>query len=113
MNVHVGGSSNLVALPYFTDLFDRDEMSDGKFSQGLSAGDSSDLVIIRPISEFMISSLIDESVLEDTKMALGARSGSAILKDQLDPLYLLIVKFQDIVCNTLPSVLPLYKGIYL
>ena len=54
---------------------------------------------------------MDGSFLEDTKVALSARSISSILKDPLDPFYPLVEEFQDVVCHNPPSVLPPDRGV--
>ena len=90
---HVDGSISLETLPSLDTLFELDEISDGEFSQALKAGELSDLVVIRPTVELNSSSLLDESVLEDSKETLSARSGYSILKDPLDPFYPLVKEF--------------------
>ena len=75
----IDGNISLETLPSVDKIFELDEMSDGEFSQALQAGEFSELVVIRPDTELNSSSLLDESVLEDTKAALDARSGSSII----------------------------------
>ena len=111
MTGQIDGNIIFETLPSLDTLFELDEMSDGEFSQALQAGELSELVVIRPDIELNSSSLLDESVPEDTKVALDARSGSTILKDPLDPFYPLVVEFQDVVCHNPPSVLPPDRGV--
>ena len=106
MTGHVDDNISYETLSCLDALFELDEMSDGKFSLTLKTGELSDLVVIRPDVKLNSSSLLDESVLKDTKATLSARSGSSILKDPLDPLYPLEKVIQDVVCNDPPSLLP-------
>ena len=108
---HVDGNISLETLPSLDALFELDEMSDGDFIQSLQAGALSEFVVIRLDIELNSSSLLDESILEDTKATLSARCGSAILKDPLDPFYPLVKEFQDVACHEPPSVLPPDRGV--
>ena len=68
-------------------------------------------MFIRPDFDLNSSSPTDGSVLENTKMVLGAHSESAILKNLMDQFYPLIKDFQDVLCNDPPSVLPPDRGV--
>ena len=93
---HIVGKIRLAPLPSLQALLELDEMSFNEFDRTLKTGNLSELVVIKPMLELNSSSLLDDAVLDDTKTALSARSGSAILRDPTDPFYSLIKEFQDV-----------------
>ncbi|GMF61072.1 unnamed protein product [Phytophthora fragariaefolia] len=84
---YVDGDVIQGAVPTLAALLELDEMSFDEFGEALQAGELGEVVVIRPEKALNSSSLLDEAVLEDAKMALKARSGSEILKNPLDPFY--------------------------
>ena len=111
VNGDVTGGISLNVLPDPKELVEMRGMSGGEFGKSVKAGDITKVVAIRPDEELNSSSVMDDSVLEDTKRALSARSGSAILKNANDPYYPLLKKFEDVVSKDPPMRLPSDRGV--
>ena len=82
------GTISLVPIPSLSSLSELEELPVDEIDHSLKKGDLSEMVVIRPdVIGLNSSSLLDEVVLEDTKSALSASSGSSILKDSRDLFY--------------------------
>ncbi|KAG2811932.1 hypothetical protein PC113_g15724 [Phytophthora cactorum] len=107
----VDGDISLDSLPAVNTLLELDEISIAEFGEDLKAGDLAEVVVIRPEEELNSSSVVDEAVLEDTKKALSARRGSAILNDPSDPFYPVVKEYMDVVFKNPPMGLPPDRGV--
>ncbi|OWY96117.1 LOW QUALITY PROTEIN: Retroelement, partial [Phytophthora megakarya] len=87
-----------------------DVMSLTHLGDALKAGDLVEVVMIRPEEQLNSSSVVDDEVLEGTKKALNASSGSEILKGRLDPFNSLLAEYGDVVSRTPPMRLPPDRG---
>uniref|UniRef100_H3H286 Integrase catalytic domain-containing protein n=1 Tax=Phytophthora ramorum TaxID=164328 RepID=H3H286_PHYRM len=63
----VAGDVSLEAVPAADALLELDEMSIAEFGEALQAGELAEVALIRPEDELNSSSLMDETVLEDTR----------------------------------------------
>lgn len=77
-------------------------MSVAEFGEALMADDVTEVIMIRPDEELKFSSLEDEAVLKDTKKALNARSGFAILEGTSDMSYPLLLEYRNVLIKNLP-----------
>ncbi|KAI9986992.1 hypothetical protein PInf_026098 [Phytophthora infestans] len=75
-------------------------MSIAEFGEALKAGDLAEVVLLGP------AAVVDDAVQEDTKKALSARSGSAILKHPSDSFYLVVKEYEDVDSKDPPMGLP-------
>ncbi|KAG3130042.1 hypothetical protein PI124_g19861 [Phytophthora idaei] len=107
----VDGDISLYSLPAVNALLELDEMSIAEFGEALKAGDLAEVVVIPPAEELNSSSVVDEAVLEGTKKALSARSGSTILKDPSDPFYPVLQEYTDVESKSPPMGLPPDRGV--
>ena len=107
----VAGGVTLAPFSTLSALLELDEMSVAEFGRSLRAEEIEEVVMIRPEEQLRSSSLLDEAVLEDTKKALSARSGSAILKDPDDPYYPLVREYHDVMSKESPLWLPPDRGV--
>ncbi|KAG3128345.1 hypothetical protein PI126_g21442 [Phytophthora idaei] len=107
----VNGDISLDCLTDVNALLELDEMSIAEFGEALKAGDLAEVVVIRSAEELNSSSVVDEAIMEDTKKALSARSGSAILKDPSDPFYPVLQEYTDVVSENPPMGLPPDRGV--
>ncbi|KAG3197541.1 hypothetical protein PC128_g6731 [Phytophthora cactorum] len=107
----VDGDISLDSLPAVNALLELDEMSITEFVEALKVGDLAEVIVIGPEEELNSSSVVDEAVLDDTKKAQSARSGSAILKDPSDPFYSVLQEYADVVSKTPPMGLHPDRGV--
>ncbi|CEG47142.1 reverse transcriptase [Plasmopara halstedii] len=111
MTVEDDGDVTLEATSAVDAFLELDELSFKEFDGILKAGDLAMAVIIRPYDVIKSFLLLDEAVLEASKKALNARSGSSILRNPLDPYHPLVKEFQNVVSEDPPSVIPPDRGV--
>ncbi|OWZ00916.1 Pol Polyprotein [Phytophthora megakarya] len=107
----VDGNISLDTLASCNALLEMDVMSLTDLGDALKAGDLFEVVMIRPEEQLNSSSVVDDEVLEGTKKALNASSGSEILKGRSDLFNSLLAEYGDVVSRTPPMGLPPDRGV--
>ena len=98
-------------MPSVDTLLEMEELSLAELGNALKAGEIAEVVVLRPEDELNSSSLLDKAVLEDTKQALNASSGSQIMKDPSDPYFSILKEYEDVVSREPPTRLPPVTGV--
>ena len=104
----------LEPLPELSQLHNMEVLGFSDMLTELKAGELSEMVVIRPEHDNELlntSSVMDDDVLEEFQQQFEKRRGTEILKDPSDPLYLLLMEYNDVVCKEPPTSLPPDRGV--